>query len=454
MLNNSSSLSPTETRSSAPLDTDSTLRTDDGSPFATSVVQTKLLPSGVELWQLSKPVKHGRRMVLSYRDFVRLYLKASTSQTQFRGLGVPAYVVPNSVAFYGTAAETIKRRVQAISRETMTGNKFGSLSHTKATLRKEQAEMLGQQALREKTLKSGLRVLHMLQSVRDGRHTVLHREDYQRHYLDEARSVAWFQANGVLRNTLLNSVAHYGLTEGQAAVRKKRVVSKAAQGNTAGQTTTPKVLVARQKLETMLASGMTTWAMAEALGMSHYLIRRNLVHYGLEDKGGALKSVKQDFLGILEPLSPGLGEAFLGSAASPETFTNLLYIAHLRLIELQHASRGIRAYARGRAKHISFSSNTAEALVALQLLALGVGHTRHHRVHTAAGCRAVDFFIPKLNAVLEIDGTIHELPDNTEADMIMTASLIKAGYKVVRLTAHSVLKDAATEVARALESLK
>lgn len=66
------------------------------------------------------------------------------------------------------------------------------------------------------------------------------------------------------------------------------------------------------------------------------------------------------------------------------------------------------------------------------------------------GVYILDFFLPDLRLVIEIDDPSHERPERKKRDAAKNAYLTKNGYRIVRVTNDVVLKDPAAAVAKAL----
>jgi very-short-patch-repair endonuclease len=413
---------------------------EDGSSYAAFISETKSLPSGIIMWQLSRSVKHGRRMVLSFRDFKRWYLQARTTSAEFKAMGVPAYVLPNSTAFYGLTAKDVIQRVSLISRLNMVGNRNG-INSVRARKNKETPD--GDEVVSVRALLGGIRICTLAQPLSDGRRVVLHKEDFQRFYVAERWSISRFRATGINHHVLLNSVKHYKLSAGARMERHRLNTGEGALNNTAG-VRKPRVLIPEAKLRRMVSGGMTAWGIAQDLKLSHWMVRRNFAHYRIEETGGASKAITAHVVEALEPLSPGITEAFLSSAKEPLEFANMLYVAHLRMSELQFLMRSAKRALKRRSPHISFCPNTAENLLALQLLAHGIGHYRQHIITLGDLRRTVDFYFPEQRLVVEVDGSVHAIQRNADADATMTQALKQHGYKVLRIDAKLVERSAST----------
>ena len=56
----------------------------------------------------------------------------------------------------------------------------------------------------------------------------------------------------------------------------------------------------------------------------------------------------------------------------------------------------------------------------------------------------VDFYCHELKLVVEIDGEIHDIPENKEYDALRTKSFTEVGMGVIRFTNNEVLNDIMT----------
>jgi len=70
----------------------------------------------------------------------------------------------------------------------------------------------------------------------------------------------------------------------------------------------------------------------------------------------------------------------------------------------------------------------------------GIGGFKFRRQHII-GDYIADFICLKMNLILEIDGGIHQLPENQVSDAERTKWLLSEGYKVIRFTNEEVLFD-------------
>jgi very-short-patch-repair endonuclease len=68
---------------------------------------------------------------------------------------------------------------------------------------------------------------------------------------------------------------------------------------------------------------------------------------------------------------------------------------------------------------------------------LGLQFRRQHPINRFIA----DFYCPKIKLVIEIDGSIHELPENKEYDIGRTESLNEFGLEVIRFTNEQIVYD-------------
>ena len=66
---------------------------------------------------------------------------------------------------------------------------------------------------------------------------------------------------------------------------------------------------------------------------------------------------------------------------------------------------------------------------------------RFRKQHPIGDYRA-DFYCAAAKLVIEVDGIVHDMGDRPERDTARTAALEARGYRVVRVPASNVLKDA------------
>ena len=79
------------------------------------------------------------------------------------------------------------------------------------------------------------------------------------------------------------------------------------------------------------------------------------------------------------------------------------------------------------------------------------GGVSFRKQHPIGGYRA-DFYCAKARLVIEVDGIAHDMGDRPERDEARTAWLEARGYRIVRVAAAEVLKDARA-VAEAIVAL-
>ena len=80
----------------------------------------------------------------------------------------------------------------------------------------------------------------------------------------------------------------------------------------------------------------------------------------------------------------------------------------------------------------------AEAALWRRLRGRRVGGVKFRRQHAIAGF-IVDFVCLERFLIVEVDGTIHDLPDQQERDALRQAHLESLGYRVLRFTNGDVL---------------
>jgi very-short-patch-repair endonuclease len=80
----------------------------------------------------------------------------------------------------------------------------------------------------------------------------------------------------------------------------------------------------------------------------------------------------------------------------------------------------------------------------------GLKFRRQHAVETMV----LDFFCPELRLVVEIDGGIHDEPEQVERDAERTERLAAHGYRVLRLRNEDVIADESIALDRILAFTK
>ena len=95
----------------------------------------------------------------------------------------------------------------------------------------------------------------------------------------------------------------------------------------------------------------------------------------------------------------------------------------------------------------------AELILWEQLKTKNLEGYKFRRQHII-GSYIADFVCLSKNLVIEIDGLIHQLPENKESDEIRTAWLQGKGYKVIRFKNEEVINEIDKVLDNILENLK
>ena len=207
----------------------------------------------------------------------------------------------------------------------------------------------------------------------------------------------------------------------------------------------PKVILDRGDLQRRMRVGQRPWAIATELGVSDYIVRRNITLHGLDNalELGSMPRVvtaaNLDLLERAELLVPGLVDLVRTSADSWEA-VEALYVAHLKLLEVSALVKrvGNRVQKRHPVKvsRVTWSSNMGEARLALCLEYEGVRYARQVAVCKERGLM-VDFLVEDC-LVVEVDGDYHRQPDTIARDATKEALCRDLGLSMLRIPRHTV----------------
>ena len=98
-----------------------------------------------------------------------------------------------------------------------------------------------------------------------------------------------------------------------------------------------------------------------------------------------------------------------------------------------------------KAKELRNSQTEAEKILWEQLCSnkiLGLHFRRQHPINKFIA----DFYCPKLTLVIEVDGSIHELPENQIYDIARSELLNDFGITVIRFSNERVINDIYTVI--------
>ena len=107
-----------------------------------------------------------------------------------------------------------------------------------------------------------------------------------------------------------------------------------------------------------------------------------------------------------------------------------------RTPELQQAARRLRS-----------EMTDAERMLWDGLRGEGIRGMRFRRQH-AIGCFVLDFYCPSHKVAVEVDGAVHDVPDQAERDAARTEALEQLGIRVVRVRNEEVMRDIMGVLAR------
>jgi very-short-patch-repair endonuclease len=214
-------------------------------------------------------------------------------------------------------------------------------------------------------------------------------------------------------------------------------------GNTFGNSE-PQPLIGYDQLKSLVDKGESKERIKEILSISDFILHRNLQYHGLElsyykqrtevNTGHHLPGIET--LNIMEKINPGILDKFKEFYYSdPEKVAEDLYKSYLSILNIQYELRRIGSLVNSRillkkgVRKFAFTQNRGEYLVAISLL-----DSKIEFIHSyPLGEYFFDFFIPKKNTLLEIDGSIHKLHLIKSKDKEKLAYAESQGYKVVRV---------------------
>lgn len=279
------------------------------------------------------------------------------------------------------------------------------------------------------------------------RFTVLDEPSFKKIILEENCSSREARTRFGVNSDIFIATRQYWSLNGYAdAVKlaRRKNHQRVMWGNKRGSRSAPYILLPREALEPLAKVNMGTWQMAYRLGVSEFLVRRNLQHYGLQTEGRLPRGMGLQDLELAEMWDawvPGLLEALKNHRLAPETYFDKLYQFYLRLFQTvwlvqEQLKRHSYYVEKGTVirSHVSWSTNLNEMRVAIALLDAKIPHAR--QVHLQVGKKKkkyiVDFLIDE-TLVLEVDGTWHDLGLSKKNDAQRDRELRAAGYRVLHV---------------------
>jgi very-short-patch-repair endonuclease len=200
------------------------------------------------------------------------------------------------------------------------------------------------------------------------------------------------------------------------------------------------ILIPKEDLEDQVKKGMGLWQMEKHFGLSAFLIRRNLQHYGMtllqktaESKVSVLRT---EGTGNIERISPDLVTMPFVTLEEKRAFISKAYEAYLHLLMdawyLKDTCSNVHRYIKQshgiHLEEISWSPRRYEVELALSLMDAKIPFWREYPVpEVIAGARA-DFGLIGTNIIVEIDGDYHETEEDARRDGVLTS----LGYRVIR----------------------
>lgn len=236
---------------------------------------------------------------------------------------------------------------------------------------------------------------------------------------------------------------------------KSRHYAKATKGNTRGSHR-PSTIIAEDVLRPRVEAGKKVSAIAKELGLSEFMVRRNISMYGLVSNRHlhrSLQHVDLEMLERMERFSPGLLEAARQCWEEPALYYDHLYEVFLRLNEMiwqvqemANAYRWLRDKRELPKSDICWNRNSAEIKLALALRDAGLPHIRQYCYWKRL---TADFYLPDQNLLVEVDGRIHRQSTALQTqDKLKSQLSEQLGYKLLRVTDTEVEQNLAGVVER------
>lgn len=293
--------------------------------------------------------------------------------------------------------------------------------------------------------------------------TVLSEESFRRVVIEEelGRSAACERYPELGERIWDNSRRHYQERFADELRKvKHKSYSNAMKGNTRGATEQPSVLLEEGPLRAMVGEGRKLVAIAKRFGVSEYLVRANLAHYGIRKRHELpyrMQYVDAEMLERLEGFAPGITESAKCFYDDPHGFFLKLYESLTGLSELVWFVKD-QAKAHGyyvekgtvERDHICWSLNRYEMRLSKALLAEGVPHIREFVLD---GKQRADFCFPEAMLLVEVDGEYHSTPQGARRDAEKERTAEALGYKVLRFGTSEVWKEVGRVVEEILEAL-
>jgi very-short-patch-repair endonuclease len=116
-------------------------------------------------------------------------------------------------------------------------------------------------------------------------------------------------------------------------------------------------------------------------------------------------------------------------------------------MEQRRRMRGTTRQVEERARALRREMTEAESVLWRSLrgqLIRGLNFRRQHPVLSFI----VDFYCPARKLCVELDGEVHDQPDQAARDTARTATLVAAGYHVLRFRNEEVMKDLSSVLRR------
>lgn len=222
----------------------------------------------------------------------------------------------------------------------------------------------------------------------------------------------------------------------------------------------PSVILPEADFLKKVSEGFGTWQLAVHFGTSEFIVKRNLKYYGqhLQKKlaKSSLGTMRNLDMARLDRLCPGLSTMPVVSAQERTLFLEKAYYTYLTCLQdawhLKDMCKTHFRYIREKMKldmeEVSWSDRRHEVELALELLNAKIPFWREHPIPNYGKKRA-DFALINSNILLEVDGEYHE----EKKDSLRDSELQALGYRVLRFSTRSVIREMPTVMEKIKEEL-
>lgn len=268
-------------------------------------------------------------------------------------------------------------------------------------------------------------------------------------YLQQKLTSNEFKQRGISYKILSNSVRFYkSKYPDEIKERKHFHYSHALKGNLHGKKDSPGVLIPLETLIPYLEQGYSWKMIGKELGVSAWFVRQSMRHYKVSRTGKLpyrLMNSDMDILLTLDQYAPGIAKAAIHYYEDPQRYFQLLYEAHLQVIELtwfikeqSRAYAGFLARKKLQKSHICWSSNRSEMLLSKALLDNNIPHVRQVLLFQNY---LADFGFPGKKLLVEIDGDFHKQMETQKRDVLKKQYTEGHGYTTLNFSTREIEKN-------------